>query len=825
MHLMAVALFQLGKAQQAVELAGKAICANAAIADYHSNLGRYCLSLGELEKAAAALESALEISPDHALAHFNLGLVRQAQRDVAAAERHFRRYTELQPQDAGGHNALGNLLGAIYSFPEARICFERVVELQPHLAEAWNNLGNAQQQLGLWSEALASYDRALILRQEFADAHSNRGAALQALGRLDEAGACYSKAIEIDPGMTQARGNLANLLAAHGKHAEAIAAYQSLLAAHGPNENLWNNLGNSHQELGHYEDALSAYENALNLNPNAFTIYNNIGNCWRRQAQHERALEWYRKALTAWPDFAEALNNIGVTLQDMGRLGDAVPYFERALAVRADYVDPLINLSNNLRDRGRPEQAIACLRKAAELRPGNQHIWNNLGCSLGDQGRVPEAIDCFRKSLEINPDSHHAYSNLLLNIHYLSDAEPAEIFRLHREFEARFAARSSFRTFAAANPAEPDRPLRVGYVSSDFRRHSVAFFLEPLLDRHDAKAIEFFCYSDVPREDSVTARFRATAAARWRDIRGMNDDTFANIVSRDQIDILVDLGGHTAGNRLRAFSRRLAPIQLNWLGYPATTGLDAMDYRITDEACDPPGTTERLHSEKLLRLEGGFLCYRPAPGGPQVAPPPSTNQGFITFGSFNNMAKMSDRAIELWARALKAVPDSRLALKNKALSEPPARGRVIEQFSRHGIPESRILMSGAIESLEGHLDSYRAVDIALDSFPYNGTTTTFEALWMGVPVLTLAGNTHVSRVGVSLLSNVGLAEHVASSDEGFLAKAAALANDQPGLRELRARLRGQLQASPLMDEAGFARRIEACYRKIWKNWCQEEAHA
>jgi len=823
LHLLAVALFQLGQAQRAIDFATKAIAANAQVADYHSNLGRYYLAAGDLAKATKSLLRALDISPDHALAQFNLGLVRQAQQRWAEAERHYRRYTELRPEDAGGHNSLGNLLGGLYRFPEARTCFERVVELQPEQAEAWNNLGNSEQQLGLWNKALRSYDRALALRSEFADAHSNRGAALQALGRLDEAESCYRRALEIDPAMVQARGNVANLLAARGKHHEAIAAYRDLLREHGPNENLLNNLGNSCQELGQYPEALEAYQAALRLNPNAFTIFNNIGNCHRRQAKHEEALEWYRKALAVWPEFAEALNNIGVTLQDMGRLGEAVPYFERALAAREDYVDPLINLSNNLRDRGRPEQAISCLRRAAELRPGNQHIWNNLGCSLGDQGRVAEAIDCLRRSLAIYPDSHHAYSNLLLNVHYLSGIAPLEIFRLHREFQTRFAAPATPFGFPARS-RDPRRVLRVGYVSSDFRRHSVAFFLEPVLDCHDTRAVHFYCYSDAPREDSVTASFRAKAATRWRDIRGMNDDHFAALVARDEIDILVDLGGHTAGNRLRAFSRRLAPIQVTWLGYPGTTGLDSIDYRITDERSDPPGATDHLYSEKLLRLGGGFLCYRPAAGEPDTGAPPSASQGVVTFGSFNNMAKMSAQAVRMWAQVLLAVPSSRLALKNKALSEAPARGRVIEEFARHGIAESRILMSGAIESLEGHLEAYRFVDIALDSFPYNGTTTTCEALWMGVPVVTMAGETHVSRVGASLLSQAGLDGCIAANEDDFATKAASLASQAAYLRELRSTLRSRLKASSLMDEPGFTRKLEECYREIWRNWCQQETH-
>ncbi|MEP7361712.1 MAG: tetratricopeptide repeat protein [Acidobacteriota bacterium] len=818
LHLLAVALFQLGQAQRAAELGEKAVRANSRVPDYHSNLGRYYLSLGRLTEAAASLERALKLKPDHTLAHFNLALTQQGQANFAGAEQHLQAYLALNPTDPAAHYHLGNIAGSQYRFEDARACFERVLQLQPEQPEAWNNLGNAEQQLGRWRKALECYEKSLSLRPGYADAMSNRGAALQALGDLIQARSCYEKALELNPDMLQARGNLANLLAAEGRHEEAVAAYRTLLEQYGDTENSWNNMGNSYQEIGQFEEALACYQKALALNPAAFTIYNNIGNCYRRQGHHAEALGWYQKALECWPDFAEALNNSGVTLQDMGRLADAVPYFERALAVRADYPDPLINLSNNYRDRGRPEQAIACLRKAAEIRQDNPHIWNNLGCSLGDQGLVQEAIDCYRKTISLDPRNHHAFSNLLLNLHYLDDVTPDQIFNLHCEYERRFAPVAPAKD-REGRSRDPERKLRVGYVSSDFRRHSVAYFLEPLLERHDPLSVEFYCYADVPRADALTGRFAHLAGPRWRDIRGYNDDRLEQLIRADAIDILVDLGGHTAGNHLRIFCRRPAPLQVTWLGYPDTTGLTAMDYRITDPASDPLGTTDHWYTERLVRLEDGFLCFRPAPQTPLSAPPPMAASGAITYGSFNNMAKMSPSVIRLWSELLHRVPASRLALKNKALAEGPARGRVIEVFKQRGIAEDRIVMSGAVESLEGHLSSYAHVDVALDSYPYHGTTTTFEALWMGVPVVTLTGPAHVSRVGASILSHVGLEGCIASTPEDYITCAASWAGRTEELALLRGQLRARLSASPLMDEPGFARRMESAYRTMWRRWC------
>jgi predicted O-linked N-acetylglucosamine transferase (SPINDLY family) len=321
----------------------------------------------------------------------------------------------------------------------------------------------------------------------------------------------------------------------------------------------------------------------------------------------------------------------------------------------------------------------------------------------------------------------------------------------------------------------------------------------------------------------MTQRFITLAGSRWRDVRGYNDDRLEHLVRSDRIDILVDLGGHTAGNHLRIFSRRPAPLQATWLGYPNTTGLTAMDYRITDSASDPAGKTDHWYTERLVRLEGGFLCFRPAPQTPLPAPPPMAAQGRITYGSFNNMAKMSPSLIGMWADLLHRVPDARLALKNKALAEGPARARVIEQFRRLGIADERIVMSGATESLEGHLSSYAYVDVALDSFPYHGTTTTCEALWMGVPVVTLTGAAHVSRVGASILSRVGLNELVTSSAEEYVAHAASWARRGAELQLLRQQLRERMRVSSLMDEAGFARRMELAFRTIWRTWCAGDA--
>jgi predicted O-linked N-acetylglucosamine transferase (SPINDLY family) len=834
-HLLAVALFQLGNAQQAAEHAERAVSLDSSPADYWSNLGRYYLSLGRLADAQIALERALSSNRSHPLAHFNLGAALARQGAPSQAVEHLQQYVRLAPLDAGGHHLLGTVLADLLRPAEAAACFRQVIRLNPSLAEGHNNLGNALQSLGQHNDALDCYRKALELRPCYPDAASNYGAALQALGRLEEAEAWYEEALRQQPGLVQARGNQASLLAARRRHAEAVEAYRELLEEIPESVETWNNLGNSLQELGRYEEAYHAFQQALERNPSYWIVHNNIGNALRRQGRYAEALAQYEKVLGYEPNFVDAINNFAVALQDLGRGAEAVPHFERAVALRPGYVDPLINLSNYWRDRGRPQMAIGYLRRASAIRPDNPYLWNNLGCSLSDQGLVEEGISCWWRALELMPENWQAHSNLLLNMHYTGEYSPDAIAAAHRLFAEQHETPLAGARQPHANIPDPDRPLRIGYASADFRRHSVAFFLEPVIEYHHREQFIPFCYSDVARPDPVTARFQAIVGENWRDVRGFNHDDFADLVRRDGIDILIDLAGHTANSRLLSFALKPAPVQMSWLGYPNTTGLGSIDYRITDALADPPGQTEAWHSEKLIRLEGGFLCFRPPSDAPlpaargaapgettnetMVAAPPFERTGKFTFGSFNNMAKMSGPLVELWAEILRSVPESRLALKNRALSEPEARTWVVAQFSRRGIGEGRILMSGLVENLADHLRSYQMIDLALDTFPYHGTTTTCEAMWMGVPVLSLCGASHVSRVGASLLGQVGLDEFRVTRPEDYVRRAIELARDPGPLATLRIALRERMLQSSLTDERGFTSRLERCYRNVWRSWC------
>jgi predicted O-linked N-acetylglucosamine transferase (SPINDLY family) len=399
---------------------------------------------------------------------------------------------------------------------------------------------------------------------------------------------------------------------------------------------------------------------------------------------------------------------------------------------------------------------------------------------------------------------------MLLN--YLPDADAAIVFKEHLEWGR--VVQTRIRRLDPVKPTrDTQRRLRVGYLSPDFREHSVASFIEPVLKHHDRSQFEVCCYSYLPTPDETTRRIKA-AVDVWRDIDKLSDEETARLIREDRIDILIDLSGHTGNNRLGVFAAKPAPVQMTWLGYPNTTGLSAIDYRITDGVADPAGE-DAHYSEKLLRLDGCFLCYQPDPNTPEVVPLPASANGHVTFGSFNNFSKINPGVLQLWAEVLKQVPGSRLLLKCPALTDATVQARVSAALQALGIGAERVDLLGHTRTRQEHLVLYAGVDIALDTFPYNGTTTTCEALWMGVPVLSLVGKHHAGRVGATLLNAVGLEDWLASNPEAFVSLAQARAADVSGLARLRGALRGQIAASSLCDAAGFVRRLEVAMQQAW----------
>jgi len=568
----------------------------------------------------------------------------------------------------------------------------------------------------------------------------------------------------------------------------------------------------AHHRAGHFAEPEELYRQILAIEPRHGDTLQQLALIALHHGYLDEAEGLLRRAIAGSPRNAEFHNTLGFICQRQGRLEEAAECFRTAIRRRPGYAEAMSNLATVLADLRRLTEAVEWARRAATIKPVHP-LLDNLGNMLGRLGLPGEAAEAYRACVRNAPQAWRTWSNLLFVMHHLPEVTPGELFALHAQVGREISGGlSAYREHP--NRRDPDRRLRVGYVSADFRMTSVSYFTLPILRGHDRTAVEVYCYSDAGEPDAVTERIRAAADA-WRSISGLQDEAVADQVREDGIDILVDLAGHT-NNRLAVFARRPAPVQVTYLGYPDTTGLPAMDYRLTDSLADPPGEADSRATETLVRLDPCAWCYAPLGDTPEVA---ARRNGTITFGSFNDLTKVSAPALGAWARILRATPGARLLLKAAALREASVRDRLARLFQTHGIEPARLELQGFLPDARAHLALYGEMDVALDTFPYNGTTTTCDSLWMGVPVVSLAGRTHVARVGVSLLNAVGLGELVASDVEHYVRLAVELAADRGRLAALRAELRERMRRSPLMDAAGFCRRLEAAYREMWHSWC------
>jgi protein O-GlcNAc transferase len=529
-----------------------------------------------------------------------------------------------------------------------------------------------------------------------------------------------------------------------------------------------------------------------------------------RLAEAERI---YREVLAREPDNSDALHLLGVLAAQSGRLAESVDLIRRAVRSRP-FAEAYYNLALSLQGMERLNEVIAAYREAIRLKPDYAEAQGNLGKVLRNIAQLNEALACFREAIRLKPELMYAYENLIFALPFHPSTDAATVLAEARRWERQFA--SPLATFIEPHPngRDPERRLRIGYVSPNFREHCQSLFTIPLLSNHDHKAFEIFCYSDVARNSAVTERIRGYAD-QWRQISGISDADVARKIREDRIDILVDLTMHMAGGRLLVFARKSAPVQVAWLAYPGTTGLSAMDYRITDPYLDPPGGSDQFYSEKTIRLPDTFWCYDPLMEGLDVNPLPAMTSGSITFGCLNGFVKVNDQVLRLWARVLAAVNGSRMMI---LCPEGNHRQSLFKIFGEHGVDSSRIELV-TFRPRERYLEQYHRIDLGLDAFPANGHTTSLDSYWMGVPVITLAGTTALARAGISQLTNLGMTELIAQTQDDFVRIAKELAGDLPRLAEIRRTLRARMQGSPLMDGPRFARNMEAAYRQMWRAWC------
>jgi predicted O-linked N-acetylglucosamine transferase (SPINDLY family) len=619
----------------------------------------------------------------------------------------------------------------------------------------------------------------------------------------------------LDPSMIDRSTLLTSAITHHqaGRLAEADTLYRQILAIDPQNVDALHLLGVLATQTQQHAAGAELIRRAITLQPNAAVLHYNLGCALQGALRPAEAEAAFHQALALQPAYPEALNNLGDIRRDQKNYPDAERLFRRALALNPQFADAWTNLGVILKRTGRSQESIDAHRRAIALRPTFAIAHNNLANALLDAGFVPEALVALRHAHTLNLHDPQMHSNLLLAQFYDPDKNPADHVAEHRAYGAKFPPPPPIEN---QKSKIKNAVLRIAYLSPDFCDHSVAFFLEGLLPAHHADRVEVFCYADVHRPDATTARLQSSIPPdHWRDITPLTDAQAADLIRQDRIDILIDLAGHTANNRLPLFARKPAPLQLTTLGYLGTTGLSAIDFRLTDPFVDPPGMTDHLHTETLHRLPRTFACYRPPELTPPVSPLPALIHGHITFASLNMLYKLSPALLATWAKLLHRLPTARLAFMTRGLEDPLGQSRILHLLTAHGISPDRLTFTGKLP-LADYLAAHAQFDILLDTFPINGHTITCNALWMGVPPITLAGTTYPQRLGCSVLSNLGLPELIATTPDQYLDIAAALATDLPRLADLRATLRQRLQNSPIMNAPHFATDLEDAYHTLWQ---------
>jgi predicted O-linked N-acetylglucosamine transferase (SPINDLY family) len=801
-HFLGLIAYQIGRHDLAAEWMGKAIVLDPKDAATHSDLGEVHRAAGRLDEAVAAYRRALEINSNHVVAYNNLGIA----------------------------------LAQLRRFGEATAEFRRAIELSPGFVEAMNNLGIALMEQGQHDEAVAVYCRAIELRPDNVDAHHNLGKALKHLGQLGDAREAFRRAIQLKPDHADALNNLGMTLSLEGDSDEAIGAFENALRVSPDHAEARNNLGNLLRERGRLDEAIELFHRAIQDKPDSAVIHLNLAAACMEKGLIDEAVAAYRRAAELWPDSAETWIRLGVALQSQGRTEETMTACGRVPEVKLDRPEACNDIGRAPREKGQLDEAVAAYRRAIEISADLPDAWSNLGIVLRDQGRLEGAISAFRRALQLRPNRADLQSDIILTLLLCPDVGSGSIAAEERRWNEQFGHPSRTGVQQWVTDCDPNRRLRIGYVSPDFREHVVGRNLRPLFQHHDRENFEIVCYSGVLRPDGVTEEFRK-AADLWRDVSGVDDDAMCEQIRKDRIDVLVDLSQHSAENRLPVFARKPAPVQVSFAGYPESTGVEAIGYRISDRWMEGEGNDSRAQRDsqgawgkcrmsnveyalpERVFLIDSFWCYDPCGMEVAVNELPARENGGITFGSLNSFCKINDRVLKLWARALVEVAGSRLVVLTDFGSQ---QERTWEFLKGEGVAPERVEFVGR-RSRKAYLELYQRLDIGLDPFPYGGHTTCQDALWMGVPVVSLAGTRAVSRAGLSILNNVGLADLVAFSEDEYVRIAAGLAGDLSRLAELRRTLRARMESSVLMDGTRFARSIAAAYRAIWRDWCGASA--
>lgn len=745
-------------------------------------LGSMLLQSQRLADAKDVLGRALSVQPNSAAILTKLGIVCTHLKLASEARDHLDAALHVDPQQIEAYVGRGALHESLGDPAAAAIDFQRAVELRPDFVLAHFLLGNSLALCHRLEDAVASYGRALALAPGFTDALHARGNALRDLGRLEDAAHSYGAAVQLDPNHYASLSSLADLQVDLGQVSAALANLDKVIALKPDNENALLLRARLRYERSELELSYADFARLVKLNPAHAKAYEGIGNIHHR----------------------------------LNRLGMALANYEQSLALDATRGSAHLGRSAALRAMAQLEAALEAAHKAMELNPAQAEVYTNLANIRIDMRQLGPATEHFRRACELNPDFANARSSLLFTLNFQSTVSPQEVLVESRIWEDHHARPVYGEQYQHIRREIAGRRLRIGYVSADIRQHAVAAFMAPIIEHHDRSTVELFCYYCHPGRDETTDLL-APRFEHWVESAALSDAELAQRIHADGIDVLVDLAGHTAGNRLLTFARRPAPVQITYLGYPGTTGLSAMDYRITDAQADPP-SADAHYAETLLRLPHSLWCYQASAAMPEVGELPALANGHLTLGSFNNFNKLDARSIELWARLLREVPGTRLVVAT--VPEGPARLALLESFEALGVQASRIDVLPWLDK-QAFWKALERVDVSLDPVTVNGATTTCESLWMGAPVLTRVGARFLERAGLSILTSAGLSEFACESDDACVQRVRDLSVDLPKLAALRAGLRQQLSRTSVFDGATFTRSLEALFCEAWRRRTEE----
>ena len=766
-------------------------------------LGLLFKQLGRVNESVAAMQRSVNLAPQDAEAQNNLGVMLQELGRFEEAETSFTEAVSLSPDYALAHYNLGNTLKEMSRLEEAMASYTRAIAIEPNYTEAHNNMGHTLQELGKFEESEASLRRAILLKPGYAEAYYNLGNTLKGLGRSDESEASYNQAILFKPDYAEAFDNLGNTLRELGRLDEAEASHRKAIALQPDLAEAYSNLGVTLQNLGRLDEAEASYSQALALKPDLSEIHFNLGNALRELGSFDEATASYNQAILLKPDYAEAYSNLGLAQRELGRSDEATVSYKQAIMLKPNYAEAHNNLGITLTDLGRFDKAESGFGQAIEFNPDFAEAHSNLGNTLRELGRLDDAEASYRKAIALKPDYAAARSNLLFLNSSMKFDEPC--YRKELQGFADIVAERVSAPYSAWPCSKSRTELRVGFVSGDFRQHPVGYFLEGLLVQLQSSSIELYAYPTNNTFGGMTERLKALFHS-WTPLSGKSDKDAAKTIHDDGVHILIDLSGHTANNRLPVFGWKPAPIQITWLGYFASTGLPEVDFILGDPFVTPKSEAHHF-TEKIWQLPESYLCFPPPSSTSLVGRLPALQNGSLTFGCFNNLSKMTDEVVSVRAEILRAVPNSKLFLKDKRLDFQSGRDQILSRFAAHGIFSDRLSLEGS-SSREEYLECYHRVDIALSPFPYGGGTTSVEGLWMGVPVITRRGSYFLSHLGESIAYNTNLSDWIANDNEDYIAKAVKYSSDLNTLAELRQGLREKLLETPLYDLPRFAENFE-----------------